>query len=99
MKLSRLRHRPVRHADLARHLVGLGVGQAGLGVDGDLVYFFRMVRGDLFNFHAALGTRHQGHALRRAVDDHADIEFLADVCALLDQQALDDAAFRTRFDG
>jgi hypothetical protein len=45
------------------------------------------VRGDLLDVHPALAGGHQGHPLRGAVDDHADVQLLADVGALLDQQA------------
>ena len=37
-------------------------------------------------------------ALRGAVDDHADIEFFADIGALLHQQAIHEPAFGTRSD-
>ena len=46
----------------------------------------RRLRRDLLDVHAAFGARHQADALRHAVDDHADVELLADVGALLDQQ-------------
>ena len=42
--------------------------------------------GDGLDVHAALGTGHQRDALRAAVDDHADVEFLFDVRAFLHQQ-------------
>ncbi len=88
-----LQHRPclrdagLGNADLARHIVGLGVGQAGGRVDEHLVDLFRRGRGDVLDIHAALGARHERDSLRAAIDHHADIELLLDVGAFLDQQA------------
>ncbi len=55
-------------------------------VDEHLVDLLGRLRGDFLDVHAALGARHQHDALRAAVDDHADVELLLDVGALLDQQ-------------
>jgi hypothetical protein len=62
------------------------VRQADRRIDVDLVDLLRRVRGDFLDVHAALGARHQRHALRRAIHHHADVELLLDVGALLDQQ-------------
>ena len=69
------------------------------GIDGDLVDLLRRVGGDFLDFHAALGARHQRDALRGAIDDHADVQFLADVRALFHQQPLHHRALRDRSDG
>ena len=45
------------------------------------------MRRHFLDVHAAFARRHQRHALGGAIDDHADIQFLGDVGALLDQQA------------
>ncbi len=71
---------------LARDVVGLGVGQSLDRVDEDLVDLLRRLRRDFLDVHAAFGARHQADALRHAIDDHADVELLADVGAFLDQQ-------------
>ena len=49
--------------------------------------FSGVMRGDLLDVHAAFARGHQRHALRGAVDDHADVQLLRDVGALLDQQS------------
>jgi len=64
-----------------------------ISLDGNPVDLLWRRGRDLFDVHAALGTRHQGDALGGTVDHHADVELLANVGALLDQQALDDPAF------
>ena len=56
------------------------------GIDRDLVDLLGRLRGDFLDVHAAFAGGHQHHALRAAVDDHADVELLADVRAFLDQQ-------------
>ncbi len=84
----------VGHADLAGDGIGIGVGQAGHRIDRDLVDLLRRVRGHLLDFHSTLGTGHEGHALRAAIDHHPDVQLLADVGALLHQEPFDQAAFR-----
>src|SRR5258707_891666 len=90
-----LRNGRIGYADFFRNLIGLVLSQAGLGIDGDFVYFLRMLRGDFLDLHAAFRTRHQRDALRGAIDDHADIEFFANVGTLLDQQSSDQPAIRS----
>ena len=91
---ARLRHGGLRHADLARDVVRLGILQAGGRVDEDLVDLFWRMRGNLFDVHAALARSHQADPLRDAIHHHADVEFLLDVRTLLDQQAPHLLAFR-----
>ena len=74
------------NADLARDAFGIRAGQALAGIDEDLVNLLRRLGGDFLDVHAAFRARHQHHALRRAIDDHADVELLLDVGAFLDQQ-------------
>src|SRR6185503_10994920 len=78
-----------RNADLPRDAVAFAVGKTFARIDEDLVNLIRRVGGDCLDVHAAFGARHQHDALRRAIDDHADVEFLLDVGAFLDQQASD----------
>ena len=50
-------------------------------------------RRDLLDVHAAFGRGHEHRALAGAIDDDAQIKFLLDAHALLDQHAPDRAAF------
>jgi hypothetical protein len=75
------------YANLAGDVIGIRVAQAFDRIDGDLVNLLRRFGGDLLDVHPALGARHQHDPLRHAVDDHADVELLTNVRALLDQQA------------
>jgi hypothetical protein len=75
------------NADLARQVVGVGVLQAGFGIDEYLVDLLRGMRGDFLDVHAAFGRRHHAHLLRAAIHHDADVEFLVDIGALFDQQA------------
>ncbi len=84
---ARLRHACVGNADLACQVVGLRIGQSLLRVDEYLVDFFRRVRGDLFDVHAAFRGSHHADFLRAAVHDQSDVQLLADIGALFDQQA------------
>jgi hypothetical protein len=61
--------------------------EAARRIDGHFMDLFRVLRRDFLDVHAAFGRSHQGDALRDSVDDHADVELLLDVGALLDQQA------------
>ena len=93
---ARLRHAAVGNADLARNVVGLLGGESLRWIDEDLVDSFRRFGGDFLDIHAPLGACHQHHALRSAVDDHADIEFLLDVRAFLDKQSAHLLSLRAR---
>ena len=64
-----------------------------------LVNLLGRMRGHFLDVHAAFARRHKRHALRGAIDDHADIQFLGDVGALLDQQAAHLLAGRARLVG
>ena len=85
----RLRHRSLGHADFPGNVVGFRVFQTRFRIDEHLVNFLRRMRGDFLDVHAALGRCHQADPLTDPIDDHAEIEFLLDVGALLDQQAAD----------
>ena len=82
----------IGYPDLARQGFGFVTAEPGFGIDHDLVNQFRGFLGHGFDFGAALGTGHDHDPLRGAIDDQADIEFIGDVGALFDQQALDQLA-------
>jgi hypothetical protein len=71
------------------------IDQSRDGIDRHAMHSLRRAGRDFLDVHAPLGTRHQRDALRRAVDHHGDVELLADVGALLHQQAPHQAALRT----
>ncbi|MNN12826.1 hypothetical protein D3C81_1258340 [compost metagenome] len=56
---------------------------------------FRGVGSDFFDVHAAFARRHQRDLLRNAVHHQRNVQFLLDVGAFFDQQAVDLLAFRT----
>ena len=62
---------------------------AGGGVDGDGVDLLRRVMGDLLDIHAAFRRDHEGDAARGAIDQRGEIEFLLDIGAVLDIEAVD----------
>ncbi len=84
--LARLGRRRGRDADGAGEVVGLVILQSGGRIAVDLVDLLGRARGDLFYVHASLGGGHHAHLLRHTVDDDAEIELLADVGTLLDQE-------------
>ena len=94
-ELARLRDGGIGHANFVGDVICLGIGQTAVRIDGDLVNLVRRMLGNLFDFHAAFGTGHQRDALRGAVDHHADVQFLADVGAFLDQQTFHQPPFRS----
>ncbi len=83
----RFRERRFGDADLARDVIGLAALQARHRVDEHLMDILRCLGGDFLDIHAALATRHQAHALRAAVNHHADVELLLDVGAFFDQES------------
>jgi hypothetical protein len=91
-ELARLRHELGWNADLVGEELRLDVLDAREGVDRDLVDELRRLLGDFLDVHATLGRSHHHGALQHAVDDDGEIELLGDLRALLDQQALHDAA-------
>ncbi|MNL10152.1 hypothetical protein D3C87_1309460 [compost metagenome] len=93
--LARLRQAGIRHADLAGDVVGFGVLQAHGRVHDQRVDLFRAVRGHFLDVHAAFAGGHQGHLLRDTVHHQRHVQFLLDVSAFFDQQAVDLLAFRT----
>jgi hypothetical protein len=92
--LASLGNAGVGHADLAGDVVSVRVGQAGRRVDDQRVDLFRGVGSDFLDVHAAFARGHQGHLLRHAVGHQRNVQFLLDVGAFFDQQAIDLLAFR-----
>ena len=70
--------------------------QAGGGIDGDGLDLLRRVVGDRLDIHAAFGRGDDGDAAGRAVDQQRQVEFLFDVDAVGDVEALDLLALRRR---
>ena len=91
--------------EVARQVQRLGDATAvvahdsGRGIDGegdDLLG--RLVR-DVLDVHAAFGRDDEGDARGRAIDEHRQVEFLGDVGAFLDVEAVDLLAGRAGLDG
>ncbi len=93
-RLAGLRHARVGHADLAGDVVGFSVGQADRRLDDQGVDLFRAVGSDFFDVHAAFARGHQRDLLRNTVHHQRNVQFLLDVGAFFDQQAVDLLAFR-----
>ena len=67
--------------------------QAGCGVDGDGVNFFRGVVGDILDIHPAFGRGDNRDPAGCAVDEEREVEFLLNVGAVSDVKTVDLLAF------
>ena len=72
--------------------------EAGRGIDVERLDFFRRVVRDGFDVHAAFGRDDHRHAPGRTVDEQREVEFLVDVGAVGDVQAVDLLARIARLD-
>jgi hypothetical protein len=75
-----------------RHDPSRGIDRKGHDLVG------RIMR-DLFDVHPTFGRDNKGHARCLAIDQHREIEFLLDVAAVLDIQAVDLLTCRTGLRG
>ena len=89
-----LRQRSSGHADLRGEFIRFRIFQTDRRVDSDLVNQLRRLFRDFFDVHAAFARSHHDDFLRDAIDHKADIQFLLDVSAFFDQQAVHLLAFR-----
>src|SRR3546814_6779573 len=63
--------------------------EAGGRIDGEGMDLLRGRVGDFLDVHAALGRHDEGHAASGAVDQQSQVEFLGDVGAVGDVEAVD----------
>ena len=91
-QLDRLGHQRRVEADAEGQLPGLERLQAHGGIDVRLPDEVGRLVGHLLDLDAALGAGHHHRAAGRAVDDDAQVELPGHLQALLDEDALDDAA-------
>ena len=83
------------HAHAEAQVTGLVGLHAGSRIDGEGQDLLGSLGGDLFDIHAAFGRANQDNALLAAVDQAAQIVFLGDIDAVLDQQGVDRHTFGT----
>ncbi len=84
-----------RKAKLEGYLAGLESGQANRWIHGFKEDLFRRFGRDFFDVHPAFGRGHQGDPVGGAVNQERDVELVGDIAATLNQDTLDDFAFRT----
>ena len=84
------------YADLERDVIGVALAQPERLLDVHLVNLLRRMCGHFLDVDPTLRACNQRDLLRRAIDDHADIELLLDIGAVFDQQPANFLSARTR---